>query len=139
MKLTLLCSLFTAILAAEPLAVKWSESPVEFAGKRVVLELKDGTKFDGNWISVTPDSVRFRRSNKEVVAYPKDALAEVRVGQRRIRGRVIGLTVGFYAFVALATQSSGKAGYGIVPGMAGGYLLGRAFDKDTRAVVFLPE
>lgn len=138
MKLALALALATAALLAQPIEVKWSESPVEFAGKRVVVHLTNGARFDGTWVAVTPNTVRFRRSNKPIETYAKSTIAQVRVGHWRIRGRVLGTVTAFYAMSAIALRTSPKAGHAILPAMAGGYALGRAIDKNTLPVVFLP-
>jgi hypothetical protein len=137
MKLSLLFCLFAASLAAQPLEVKWSESPAEFAGKRVELKLNNGAKFDGSWIGVTEDSVRFRRSNG-LFTYPRSSITQVRIGNWRIRGRVTGTVAAFYLSMNIAWKTGGS-GHAILPGMGAGYALGRLWDKKTRKVVFLPD
>ena len=139
MKLSLMFCLLAASIAAQPaMEVKWSESPAEFAGRRVELRLTNGTKFDGHWIGVTPDGVRFRRSNG-LVTLPKSTIAETRVGHWRIRGRVTGTIVGFYVLTAVALNKGNGTGYAILPGMGAGYALGHAWDKRTKPVTFLPD
>jgi hypothetical protein len=76
---------------------------------------------------------------------PKSSIRSLRVGKRRVRGRVLGTiggTYGVIGLVAASTQSAdamqGIWGFVMLAGGVTGYLLGRSWDKATHEVVIVP-
>jgi hypothetical protein len=133
--------------------VRWDRTPEFFTGKRAIVSLKDGTAIEGTWNSVTEETFTMqvektsRKQNvpKGLRTFSRSLILSLRVGNRRVRGRVIGSLSGFYGVVALAGASTGSAealqgGWGIAAFGAGivGYLAGSAYDRATYQIDIEP-
>jgi hypothetical protein len=145
--------------AAPPAPIEWEMTPAAFGGRKAIVTLDNGARIEGNWLSVTPatftiDVERARGKNpppRGVHTLDRSAIVELRLQERRIRGRVWGTVFGFVAgSSALATvyrrswerggptERAGPAAgvfYGV---LAASYLAGRVFDKATREVRIKP-
>ncbi len=134
--------------AAPPVPLEWEMNTAAFGGRKAIVKLDSGARIEGNWLSVTPttftmDVERTKGKNrppKGVQTIERSAIVELRPQERRIRGRVIGTTAGFFAgtpmFWSMATPAGGLAVLGSV--MTVSHLLGRASDKATRVVHIKP-
>jgi hypothetical protein len=137
-----------------PEAVAWSRTPDHFAGKSVVVRLRDGTKIEGVWASVSPGSFTMKvegTSNRRIWAkglrtIPRSSIVKVEVSRRRIRWRIVGMVSGLYAVAGLVAAFGGGealeapalllAGYGAA---AAGFLGGRSLDRATHEVILIPD
>ncbi len=132
-----------------PERIAWNHTPEALAGHFVSVKLSDGTQVGGYWTSVTPNTFTMRvetSSNRRAFAHgvrkmPRASIVEVRAGERRVRGRVIGTIVGIYGVTLLAIQLPAGGGTLVAPvlGSVVGYQLGKAIDHRTREVILLPE
>lgn len=144
-----------SIAHAQPLPqrVSWNLTPETFVGKHVALQLTSGVRIEGHWVKVTSDSVYFeivdtsnsRDMPKGLQTVPKTAIAKIRAGKRRVRGRIIGVAAGLYAPVLIGGAFSGNAdaaqeGSVAIAGCAGmlaGYFIGRSYDRSMREFVIV--
>jgi len=155
---TILVVLSSAMLlpgGVPPEAVAWSRTPEHFAGKSVAVRLRDGTKIEGVWASVSAESFTMKvedTSNKKMWAkglrtIPRSSIVKVEVSRRRIRWRIVGMVSGLYAVAGLAAAFGGGgeamqspplmvAGYGAA---TAGFLAGRSLDRATREVILIPD
>lgn len=133
-----------------PERIPWNESPEALAGHFVSVTLKDGSRVGGYWTSVTPNTFTMRveqTSNRRAFAkgirkMPRESIAEVRAGERRVRGRVIGTIAGLYLLTIAVVEGNAKPGFvAAAPwvGGIGGYYVGRAIDQSTRPIVLTPQ
>lgn len=134
--------------AAPPLPIEWEMTTAAFGGRKAIVKLDSGARIEGTWLGVTPttftmDVKRAKGKNrpaKGVHTLERSAIVELRLQERRIRGRVIGTTAGYFAgmplFWSMATPAGGLAVLGSV--MTVSHLLGRAADKATRVVHIKP-
>ncbi|HLJ45039.1 MAG TPA: hypothetical protein VKU01_03480 [Bryobacteraceae bacterium] len=137
----------------QPERVAWDRTPEAFAGRHVVVGLKDGTKIDGHWAGITTDTFTMqvaktsnhRAVGKGIQTLPRISIITLRVGKQHIRGRVVGSVVGFYgpALIGSAVQRSSEAiqsGWGVAAyaGAVIGFCLGRAVDHATHEVILVP-
>ena len=146
--------------AAPPMQIEWEMTPAAFGGRKAIVKLDSGARIEGNWLSVTPatftiDVERARGKNsppRGVHTLDRRAIVELRLQERRIRGRVWGTVFGFVAAPSALSAVHGrsweqgrslekKAGpalgvfYGV---LVASYMAGRAFDKATREVHIKP-
>ena len=148
--------LFLAVVTSvkAELQVAWNRTPEMFAGKYVVLRLTNGTRVEGNWASVTSSSFTMkvektsdkRKVQRGLQTMPRSSIVDLRVGKRRVRGRILGVLAGCYGAAAIGAglshkskEAQGYVGLAAIAGALGGYLIGSAFDHATQAVVLLPE
>lgn len=133
--------------------VPWDRTPQVLAGKRVVVELNDGTKVEGAWLAVAASAFTMKvekssgpgRRAKGSQSLDRSEIRRVWFGERRVRGRVLGTIGGFYAVMAIAAAATGapdafQGGWGIaaVAAGVGGYQLGKVFDRSLREVIIEP-
>jgi hypothetical protein len=138
---------------AQPERVAWARTTVAFAGRHVVVRLTTGTRIDGHWVGVTPETFTMsvtKTSDRRVVSaglqtLPRSSIVTLRAGKQRVRGRVIGTVAGFYGPATLGylvtRQPDGlQSGWGIAAYTLAfvGFFVGRAYDHGTREVVLLP-
>ncbi|MBE7541688.1 MAG: hypothetical protein M9913_10345 [Bryobacteraceae bacterium] len=135
--------------AAPPLPIEWEMTTAAFGGRKAVVKLDSGARIEGVWLGVTPttftmdvDRTKGRnRLPKGVQTIDRSSIVELRVQERRIRGRVIGTTAGYFAgmplFWSMASPAGGLAVLGSV--MTVSHLLGRVSDKATRVVLIKTE
>lgn len=150
--LALIMILPTLLQAAEPLRVGWQQVPSVCADRKALIRLASGTRIEGRLMSVSPASFEMevqRTSNKSEVpkgirTLDRASLSELRVRDKRIKGRVIGTIAGFFfAGPAVLSMSAGVVraiGLPVYVGIiAVGHLAGRSFDHQSRLVVLEPE
>lgn len=135
--------------AAPPLPIEWEMTTAAFGGRKAIVELDSGARIEGTWLGVTPTTFTMdvdrtkgkNRPPKGVQTIERSAIVELRLQERRIRGRVIGTAAGYFAgtplFWSMATPAGALAVLGSV--MTVSYLLGRASDKATRVVYIKPD
>jgi len=148
----LICAL--ALPAApKPEQVRWEDTPRAFLDRFVVVQLAEGPKIEGRWISVTPGTFTIRvekSSDRHIVpkgarVLPRASIVKLETGRRQVRGKVIGWIAGFYAAFGTGVAIHG-AGHGLsesveVGGLLGGALgalAGRAWDRATHEIVLIP-
>ncbi len=134
--------------AATPLPIEWEMTPAAFGGRKAIVKLDSGARIEGTWLGVTPttftmDVERTKGKNrppKGVQVIERSAIVELRLQERRIRGRVIGTTAGYFAGMPLFWSMPTPAGGLVVLGsvMTVSHLLGRLSDKATRVVHIKP-
>jgi len=152
MRIAILFLTTALLLPADPQSerVQWNHAATAFAGRSVEVKLTSGTRIRGAWNWVTPDSFTMRvekTSNgreyrKGVQTVPRSLIAEVRVGERRVRGRWIGSLAGFYSIAAIGAAASrspealqGAIGIAAYAGGFAGYFIGRSYDYETHPVI----
>lgn len=101
---TLVLLMFVSALAqaAEPLRATWQQVPSVCANRKSLIRLTSGTRVEGRLMAVSPTSFDIevqRTSNRKDVAkgiqtIDRAALAELRVRDKRIAGRVLGSIAG---------------------------------------------
>ena len=143
--------------AKELLAVPWLNSPKLFAGRTVIVKLRNGTSIRGQWITVTVDSFEMsitKTSRKKVVPKGRQMLPRTQIQQVSIQrtgsyGRAIGTTAGFlactFAFDLAALAADRQGGdpsiaavlYGGLPCSVLGYWLGGKIDHSAARQVIL--
>lgn len=136
--------LLSLALAASAAPIPWELTTSALMGKKAFVTFNDGTRIEGNWLGVTPDSFQFEvqkargpnRPPRGVHTFERSSIKELRLQERRVRGRVWGLVFGFYggSFIALNSASLTAARIIFPLGTALGFLAGRAADKATREV-----
>lgn len=146
---------FATLASAQPapLRVAWNETPLAFAGKRVIVDLNNGTRIQGSWATVADDvfTMRVEKTSrsadvaKGAQTLSRSSIKRIRIENRRVRGRVIGTLAGFYAVAGIASAAyrSSEAlqgGWGIaaIAGGVLGYYTGRSIDRSTREVLLEP-
>ena len=150
MRILLLLMATVAYGQSAPERIPWNESPEALAGHFVSVTLKDGSRVGGYWTSVTPNTFTMRvekTSNHRAFAkgirrMPRESIVEVRAGERRVRGRVIGTIAGLYLLTIAVVE--GNTGSGVIlaaPWVGGisGYYVGRAIDQSTRPILLTAE
>lgn len=159
--ITLLLAAVPLLHAAPPMQIEWEMTPAAFGGRKAIVKLDNGARIEGNWLSVTPatftiDVERARGKNQPprgVHTLDRRAIVELRLQERRIRGRVwgtvFGLVAGSFALSAVHGRSweqgrslekkASPALLGVFYGvLVASYVGGRAFDKATREVHIKP-
>lgn len=134
--------------AAPPMPVQWEMTTAAFAGRRAIVTLDTGARIEGTWLGVTPatftiDIEKSRGRNKPprgVQTIERKSIVELRLQEKRIRGRAWGLTIGYFGGMPLAYQAPAAAIAlpVLVSVMAAGFFAGRALDKATREVHITP-
>lgn len=137
------------LYAAPPLPIEWEMTTAAFGGRKAIVKLDGGARIEGTWLGVTPTTFTIdvdrtkgkNRPPKGVQTFERSAIIELRVQERRIRGRVIGTILGYFVGVPLAYRapSSTAAGPVLLSVIAVSHLVGRASDKATRVVHIKPE
>ncbi|MGA2186200.1 MAG: hypothetical protein ABSH47_24560 [Bryobacteraceae bacterium] len=136
----------------QPERIAWNRTPEAFAGRRVLVRLAKGTRIEGHWASVTPETFTMnvvKTSDRHVVGkglqtLPRSSIVGLRTGKQRVRGRVIGVVAGYYSVAAIGRAIEGKyAGEGVwgivaVAGAIAGFFVGRAVDRATHEITLLP-
>jgi hypothetical protein len=147
--ITLVLAVVPLLGAAPPVPIEWEMTPAAFGGRKAIVTLDNGARIEGVWLGVTPTTFTIdvdrtkgkNRPPKGVHTLERGAIVELRLQERRIRGRVIGTAAGYFAgmplFWSMATPAGGLAVLGSV--MTVSHLLGRASDKATRIVHIKPE
>mgnify|MGYP004702051589 CR=1 FL=1 len=120
-----------------------------FGGRKAIVKLDSGARIEGTWLGVTPttftiDVDRTKGKNrlpKGVQTIDRSSIVELRVQERRIRGRVIGTILGYFGGMPLAYQApSAAVGLPVlISVLTVSHLVGRASDKTTRVVHIRPE
>lgn len=147
--ITLVLAAGPLLSAALPAPIEWERTPAAFGGRKAIVKLDTGARIEGNWLGVTPTTFTMdvertkgkNRPSKGVQTIDRSSIVELRVQERRIRGRVIGTMAGYFAgtplFWSMATPAGGLAVLASV--MTVSHLLGTASDKATRIVHIKPE
>jgi hypothetical protein len=138
----------TLLQAAEPLRVGWQQVPSVCADRKALIRLASGTRIEGRLMSVSPASFEMevqRTSNKSEVpkgirTLDRASLAELRVRDKRIAGRVTGTIIGVMFSQGLAyVVASATADILALPVFIGvitlGHMLGRMADLRSQVVV----
>ena len=152
MGVTLLILAFMMSAQAQPQRIAWERTTEAFKGKFILVKLTSGTRIGGGWLSVTSQTFTMSvesSSNKHEIqkgiqTVARSSIAEVRVRNRRVRGRVIGTLAGFYSVAAIGSLVSGSmealqgpTGIAALGGAVAGYFIGRSLDKASREIVFI--
>lgn len=148
-RLTLVLLAPVLLYAAPPLPIEWEMTTAAFGGRKAIVKLDSGARIEGVWLDVTPttftiDVDRTKGKNgppKGVQTLERSSIVELRLQERRIRGRVIGTLIGYFGGMPLAYQApSAAVGLPVLIAMlTTSHLLGRASDKTTRVVYIKPE
>jgi hypothetical protein len=135
MKLTLLLSmigtmlLFGPAVAAADVTLRWSEIASTVEGIKATVVLTNGNKVKGTVTRVQPDAL-LMEPNQDI---PRATVAQFRIRKNRIKGRVIGTTVGIViGGFGAAAGDVGSAGSRVAAALiyaGGGYLIGYAIDR----------
>lgn len=117
------------------------DTPPAFAGKIVRVNLANGTKIEGSWISVTDQDFTIK-TLKNSAGYPADttrivpraSIRGIALRKIRLRGRLWGTFAGFFgppligaAFTKPGDSNQGLGFLALVGGVSG-YLIGSHFD-----------
>jgi len=137
--------------AAEPLRVTWQQVPSVCADRKSLIRLTSGTRVEGRLIAVPPTSFEIevqRTSNakevsKGIQTLDRAALAELRVRDKRIAGRVLGSIIGLVlshpAACAVASVTVDIVALPVFIGVVTtGHMLGRIADLRSRVVIIEP-
>jgi len=150
MRVTLL--ILAAMMSAKAQPIAWDHTTEALKGKFILVKLTSGTLIGGGWLSVTSQTFTMSvesSSNKHEIqkglqTVARSSIAEVRVRNRRVRGRVIGTLAGFYSVAAIGSLVSGSmealqgpTGIAALGGAVAGYFIGRSLDKASREIVFI--
>jgi len=137
------------LTAAPPLPMEWEMTPAAFGGRKAIVKLNTGARIEGVWLGVTSTTFTIdvdraygkNRPQKGVHTLERSAIVELRVQERRIRGRVWGLVFGYFggALPALHLSSSGAAKFVFLLCTTTGFLAGYAADKATQVVLIKTE
>jgi hypothetical protein len=145
--------LFAAGLAragTEPLVTDWETSPTALAGRATEVVLQDGTRLEGRWLAVAPDSFTFlveRSSRPRLHSRGQGIFARVDLKEmyevgHRVRGRVWGTVLGYVggtAIASLATRhpdgAQGPWAFAIIGGAVAGYHIGKQYDRPRRLII----
>jgi len=149
--LLLLMVASTFALAAEPLRVTWQQVPSVCADRKSLIRLTSGTRVEGRLMAVSPTSFEFevqRTSNAREVAkgiqtLDRAALAELRVRDKRIAGRVLGSIAGLIlshpiACAVVSVTADIVALPVFITVVTGGHMLGRIADLRSQVVIIEP-
>jgi hypothetical protein len=136
------------LYAAPPLPIEWEMTTAAFGGRKAIVKLDGGARIEGTWLGVTPTTFTIdvdrtkgkNRPPKGVQTFERSAIIELRVQERRIRGRVGGTLLGWFVgsplMLGMSTPTAGVAVLASV--MTAGHLAGRKLDKATRVVHIKP-
>jgi len=138
--------------AAEPLRVTWQQVPSVCSGRIALVRLTTDTRLVGRILSVAATSFDMeveRTSDKKAApkgirTLDRSALVELRVRDKRIRGRVIGALAGLMATgpIVYSMSAGVVAAIGLpvyVGIIAVGHLAGQSFDHKSRVVEIQPD
>lgn len=146
--ITLVLAAGPLLSAALPAPIEWERTPAAFGGRKAIVKLDTGARIEGNWLGVTPTTFTMdvertkgkNRPSKGMQTIERSAIVELRLQERRNRGRMIGGIIGFYFGGPIAYQASSGWFLPIwAAATAGGILVGRVMDKATRIVHIKPE
>lgn len=144
-------ALVTALLlpAAPPLPIEWHMTTAAFAGRRAIVTLDTGARVQGSWLGVSPDTFtmdieRSRGKNRPplgVQTLQRNSIVDLRLQEKRIRGRAWGAALGYFigAPLAINTGSAAAALPVFAAVLTFAFLAGRASDKATRPVHITPD
>lgn len=140
--------LITAVLlpgARPPLVLEWEQTTAAFANRRVLVVLDSGARIEGHWLEVTPDTfsievVRSHGANapaRGVHSFPRSAIVRLRIQEKRIRGRVWGVTAGYLGGAAARLsleesrfrENDNLANAIMCASVITGFAIGRLIDK----------
>lgn len=137
--------------AAEPLRVTWQQVPSVCADRRSLIRLTSGTRVEGRLMAVSPTSFEIevqRTSNSREVAkgiqtLDRTSLAELRVRDKRIAGRVLGSIAGLIlshpiACAVVSVTADIVALPVFIAVVTAGHMLGRIADFRSQAVIIEP-
>jgi len=145
MKLTLFLSTIAAVLlcglpaTAADVTLRWSEIASTVEGIKATVVLTNGKQVKGTVTKVQPDALLMEPSQ----SVPRATVAQLRIRKNRIKGRVIGTTVGVVigAFGAAAADvgSAGSRAAAALIYVGGGYLIGYAIDRHEIVINIAPD
>jgi uncharacterized protein YcfJ len=133
----------TSMLCALPavaadVTLHWSEIAPTVKGVNATVVLTNGNRLKGVIADVQPDALTID-PNKNV---PRDTVAQIRIRKNRIKGRIIGTSVGtFFGAGGAATTDFGSAGERALSAaiwIGGGYLIGYAIDRHEVVINIAP-
>lgn len=157
--ITILLAAMPLLHAAPPLPIEWEMTTAALGGRKAIVKLDNGARIEGNWLGVTPNTFTIdveRAMGKNspprgVHTLDRSAIVELRLQERRIRGRVWGTVFGYLAGITAASAVHGRSreqgsslqhagpATGVLFGvLVTSYVAGRAFDKATREVHIKP-
>jgi hypothetical protein len=154
---TIALLLITAVLlpaARRPLVLEWEQTTAAFSNRRVLVAFHSGARIEGHWFGVTPDTftIDLQRSHGKnaptpgVHSFPRSSIARLRIQEKRIRGRVWGVTAGYAGGAAarLKLEDSGArdndnvANLVMCASLIIGFTIGRLADRRTTDVEIRP-
>jgi uncharacterized membrane protein len=138
--LTLAVSLLCALpAAAGDVTLHWSEIGPSVKGVNATVVLVNGEHVKGLIVDVQPDAL-VMDPNRRV---PRATVAQVRIRKNRIKGRVIGssigLAIGGLGAAAGDTGSAGARAAAAAVWIGGGYLIGYAIDRHEVVINISPD
>lgn len=153
MKPVLLLLVFAVALHAEQLSVHWAETTAAFANRVAIVKLNNGARLEGTWLEATPD--RFQMAveksrgkvhyGRGMQSFKREDVSTIHLRHRRVRGRVIGTTAGYFAGAGVVFAGSrvldgiqGPWFLALVGGLIGGYQLGKVWDHQLTPVELVP-
>lgn len=140
---TLILLLFVALPTfAAP--IPWEATTSILKGKKVIVALNDGTRLEGNWLGVTPDTFQFEvqkargpnRPSRGIHTFERSSIRKLKRQERRVGFHFCGMILGLFGGSAIVMQSGSFTAAPIVLPLAVGvgFFIGRAADKATREV-----
>lgn len=149
MRFLFLLALMLPTANARVMTVRWSETPAAFAGKIVQVELANGAKIEGSWISVTATDFTVKAVKDSggypaaaVRVAPRSSIRKIGVRSIRVRGRLWGAFGGFFAPAAIASAVKPRnddptIGVVMIASGVAGYLIGSHLDHTSTERVVL--
>jgi hypothetical protein len=167
----LLAALLQSVMYAAqpaPLNLKWTELQAASYGQKVIVDLKDGSHINAIVTSVEPSALAVQVTSRSHRTYkkgqasiPREGIAGLRLIRMRVRGRVIGTSVGgvlglagggavvviasdpclLFCFEPRHPNRLGEAGgVAIIAALpVAGYFIGKHADRQEVAITILPD
>jgi hypothetical protein len=145
MIVALLAGAVLAVASPPPQRVAWEDTAEVFAGRQAVVRLESDVVLVGVWLGVTPETFTVDvtsaegkgRPAKGVHTFPRSAIKEVGLRERRSSGRLAGVLI--IVLPAAALSATTPAGAFLLPMLiVQGFMAGRAADLDARPVHIEP-
>ena len=130
-----------------PQHVSWDRTPAAFAGKRVIVELDNVTKVEGDWMSVTDQTftMKVKKSSRKQATstgrqiLPKSSITSVRVRERRPHHNVLGGVVTYVlTSMSMNVLPDRRTCLVILAASAAVHVAGHLSDGPTREIVLEP-
>ncbi|HYP14730.1 MAG TPA: hypothetical protein VEQ63_12455 [Bryobacteraceae bacterium] len=148
LRLTALLLVLVSSAAAQRYSMRWAEIPIALIGRTAVVFLDDGSRAEGRWLSVTPDSFTLlvkrssgtiKRGHQTIERARFRSLAIRRDQTWRRRAGSIGGFIGGIYIAAYGIQSGAAVYYVAWPAGVIGFLVGRHLDRKSEPVTILPD